>query len=824
MEGQLKKNTKISNWDIVLPIAALWPIALSKPVLDVVGETPEYWTANRIDDLTIVAVAVVLSIISPAVLAGFLIFLRRIIRVRKVNMYLFGAVFIALSAIAVFHTLSLALGKPMFLAYASIATACIALTLFYRFDAIRFFFRIFAAASFLVPLSFLVFGPTFNLLKAPDTIESGFESRVELSAPLIVVIFDELSLPTLLNSNGEIDARLFPSFSRLAGMSTWFRNATVNFSSTERSLPSLLTGTFKSGELADTSYKQNPNNLFTLVHAPDGVLAAEPVTNLCPPEICEVLPKKRLEQARQVFGDFWLIYQNIMVPDRYASRIAPIPMRFQNLASEIPEKSVSEFEVNDFSKTGARLNKWFRERNESLVFLHFLLPHAPYIMNPDGSMYMTERSYKMIGWIPDQHAWDEGAQFYIAQAFQRHLLQTMYVDKVLGEILDSLESMGLLEESLLVVTADHGVAFKPGAKRRSDELSSAVIAENIAVPFFWKSPGQTTGSIQYRNCELVDFLPTLLEELGGPGNRTGLDGISLFSSEERPEKVFNGSKYPKDLWQEVLKARERLFGMISLEQNNDGTFFPRPAKYNALFGLQIANAPLEDTVAEVDNALIFSELNRVGKIQATFPNYVTGSLAANSDIDAVGIAINGLIRDVAEVYIGENGRPRFSSVFNPSVLKRGENALDFVGMRKTPTGQMSLSLLRPGGQSFRLDQDILVDSSGKPLRKDQERLAGVIKSIRGDIPGVVRIRGWMGDRHNWKPPIAFIILYKGGQQLSRPSGHRPDLARLGEEMTQSGFSTSIWLRGESFDPDQLRIFVILDAETYAEMKIRKGAQ
>ena len=42
-----------------------------------------------------------------------------------------------------------------------------------------------------------------------------------------MVLMDELPLRSLLDHSGQIDRRLYPNFAKLAGQSTWYRNATA---------------------------------------------------------------------------------------------------------------------------------------------------------------------------------------------------------------------------------------------------------------------------------------------------------------------------------------------------------------------------------------------------------------------------------------------------------------------------------------------------------------------------------------------------------------------------------------------------------------------
>ena len=42
---------------------------------------------------------------------------------------------------------------------------------------------------------------------------------------------------------------------------------------------------------------------------------------------------------------------------------------------------------------------------------------------------------------------------------QRHLLQASYTDRLVGQILQRLEEVGVYDDAAIVVTADHGIAF-----------------------------------------------------------------------------------------------------------------------------------------------------------------------------------------------------------------------------------------------------------------------------------------------------------------------------------------------------------------------------
>ena len=47
---------------------------------------------------------------------------------------------------------------------------------------------------------------------------------------------------------------------------------------------------------------------------------------------------------------------------------------------------------------------------------------------------------------------------------QRYLLQLDFVDRLIGRLLRRLKAQGMYDNTLLVVTADHGIARRPGSR------------------------------------------------------------------------------------------------------------------------------------------------------------------------------------------------------------------------------------------------------------------------------------------------------------------------------------------------------------------------
>ena len=93
---------------------------------------------------------------------------------------------------------------------------------------------------------------------------------------------------------------------------------------------------------------------------------------------------------------------------------------------------------------------------------HLLLPHGPYLYLPSGAQTRPRPRDLLPGMntVPGFH--DE---FLTRHNEQRYLLQLGYADRLLGRLVRRLKQQGIYDDTLIVVTADHGYRV---AGRRGD--------------------------------------------------------------------------------------------------------------------------------------------------------------------------------------------------------------------------------------------------------------------------------------------------------------------------------------------------------------------
>ena len=201
-----------------------------------------------------------------------------------------------------------------------------------------------------------------------------------------------------------------------------------------------------------------------------------------------------------------------------------------------------------------------------LSLKHTLLPHAPWQFLPDAKLY--KGGGDPIAGLSNE-SYNDATQ--VESLYQRHLLQLGFADRELGELLRHLKRAGLFDKSLVVVTADHGVAFNTGERDR--RTITRENAEQIAsIPLFVKAPGQREATVNRAYAETVDIVPTIFDVLNvRPLVR--MDGRSAFSPEVQgrrsirilQRRTFRPLSFTAAEWERgkaaALERKLRLFGV-----------------------------------------------------------------------------------------------------------------------------------------------------------------------------------------------------------------------------------------------------------------------
>ncbi|MDQ3781845.1 MAG: sulfatase-like hydrolase/transferase [Actinomycetota bacterium] len=513
--------------DLFLSAAAIVALAVAQPLLDLLGRTPPFFIARAASTFEVVMVGLVLGIGLPLVVAAAAAGGHALNRYAGLAVH--GAVMTVggglLVAEALQHTPAAGWPGWVQLAVAGIAGVTLVLA-YHRAASIRGMLRYGAVAPLAVAALFLVVAPTSRLVWGTSGVAMA-AGPVANPAPVVMVIFDEFPVATLIDGTGQIRGDQFPGFARLAADSTWFRNAVGVHERTEQALPAMLSGRLALDDERAPSAADYPDTLFSLMEDGYRVEAVESVTALCPTTVCVDGSRRRPPLAdwwSSLAGDLAVVAGHVLLPTHLAAGLPPIDQGWSGfLASEAspevepPQETPLEQSVNrrfnqavDNDRRRALASFEFRFDDplaaDRLFVGHFLLPHSPWTILPDGRRYSVAR-------VPpgDWSVWTQDA-WVVEQAYQSHLLQVQFVDRFVGDLIDRLEELDSYEDALVVVTADHGVAIRPGTDRRT--ITADNVGEVAAVPLFVKRAGQLQGQMSDYRAETTDILPTVAALLG----------------------------------------------------------------------------------------------------------------------------------------------------------------------------------------------------------------------------------------------------------------------------------------------------------------------
>jgi arylsulfatase A-like enzyme len=84
-------------------------------------------------------------------------------------------------------------------------------------------------------------------------------------------------------------------------------------------------------------------------------------------------------------------------------------------------------------------------------------------------------------------------------------------DDAFGNFLDDIETSGLLDNSYVILTSDHGESFERGYLGHAGPLA---FEPGVHIPLLISAPSQTSRRDFYTNTNSVDLLPTLLHISG----------------------------------------------------------------------------------------------------------------------------------------------------------------------------------------------------------------------------------------------------------------------------------------------------------------------
>lgn len=291
-----------------------------------------------------------------------------------------------------------------------------------------------------------------------------------------------------------------PAIDALARQSVVFRYAYAQANNTPRSMPSLLTSRFPSAirwVRLDRNYPQLKDAEHTVGESlADGGYRVEAETSHY-----YFVPKRRLDQGFHEWSN----------PG----------------AGTIAEANEAVTAPKLLPRAMARLEKLSQREEPWFLFVHFFEPHASY--------------------IPHKPPADFGRTLK-----DRYDGEIRFTDDHVGQLLAKLDALGHREDTLVILTSDHGEAFR---EKGYFFHGHSVYNVELRVPLVMRLPGVDPRVIDER-VALLDVVPTMLSAIGLPIAPTmqGVDLVPTILHGERRGLPIYAELLPYPNWPEDQRA------------------------------------------------------------------------------------------------------------------------------------------------------------------------------------------------------------------------------------------------------------------------------
>jgi len=220
----------------------------------------------------------------------------------------------------------------------------------------------------------------------------------------------------------------------------------------------------------------------------------------------------------------------------YAYYINPTPgaLRFR---TKYPPPSLRATDANK------KIIPWIKthSKEEFFLFVHYWDPHLHYIQpqkyrevfrHKKGTLsdLEVENAPTEYQYVP---GWGKVGQFVGGEielqgrkvSIDLYDGEILYMDHAIGEVISALNDENILDDTLIIVTSDHGEDFK----QHSMDWNHLTLHDTVVhIPLIMRYPKKLPNGIRVKGFgQHIDLLPTILDVIGAPTEALNIDGKSL---------------------------------------------------------------------------------------------------------------------------------------------------------------------------------------------------------------------------------------------------------------------------------------------------------
>jgi len=465
------------------------------------------------------------------------------------------------------------------------------------------------AAGLVVALAALWAGASRGAGTAPPAPVATKTAAAPKGAPNVILVMVDTLRADRLGAYGYRAART-PRIDALAADGVRFAHTFSQASWTRPSVASILTGLYPSSHGAVHKADILPDRVETIAEA----LAAHGYYTVGFPNNINVSPGFNFGQG---FAEYHYLAPDLffhanesaakltlynglrLVRERFLARRVDVRNYYQ------PGEVVTETIARWLGSPAAQSQPFF-------VFAHFMDPHDPYFVHPyDGEGYA-----RVANPNPPPAVAEKYSGLYDGEI--------TYLDEQIGRLVDELKRRGLYDNTLIVLTADHGEEFH---EHGGWWHGTTLYDEQITVPLIMK-PGQggARGRVVDELAMSIDIAPTVLAA-AGVAKPPAMQGHALplgDAAAPTRDSVFA----EEDLEGNVLQAvRTRSSKLITANQGN-----PRGLQPEELY--DVAKDPGEQKSLVASEPVVLEEM-RAALGRSYLEARAHAGAGAQTDVDSV---------------------------------------------------------------------------------------------------------------------------------------------------------------------------------------------
>ena len=262
--------------------------------------------------------------------------------------------------------------------------------------------------------------------------------------------------------------------------------------------------------------------------------------------------------------------------------------------------NVRALEWLDNNATGSSVPPWF-------LYIQYIDPHGPYAPPADflqekGIEVLPGEVLKQVGGINKEPPFPFGSQELVDPELLRRIVRLYdaeieYTDREIGNLLATLKDKGMLDNTIVVLTSDHGEEFY---EHKQFGHGQSTFSELSHIPLFIAGPGISSG-VSSVPVELVDLYPTIATWAGAPVPQSihGRDLSALLAGGDDRQRNSLVQNIKVGELHSLIVGRHKLVHVLSSSKQESWMLFDLDVDPGELNDISGDNPELMDKLREI---------------------------------------------------------------------------------------------------------------------------------------------------------------------------------------------------------------------------------